>query len=82
MMWTLFVALPGIIFWGLGIPLFGMFLLFLDRKNLHKLEIKQKYGFLFNGYQKNYYYWEGVIIFRKIALIFISVFLDSFGLMS
>ncbi len=76
------VALPGLIIWGLGIPFFAMVLLFKNRKKLSKLEIKEKYGFLFNGYNIDYYYWEGIIMYRKVILIFISVFISSYGLIA
>ncbi|CDW90561.1 UNKNOWN [Stylonychia lemnae] len=79
--WSMMVSLTSIIVWGLGIPIFAMLLLFIERKNLQKLDTKQKYGFLFNGYRKEFYYWEGVIMYRKIALIFIQVFIGSFGLL-
>jgi len=43
------------------------------------LETKQKFGFLYNGYKKEYFFWEIVIMYRKILIIFISVFLYSEG---
>ena len=41
--------------------------------------MKPKYGFLYNGYRHRLYYWESVIMFRKVAMIFITVFLSSLG---
>ena len=38
-------------------------------------------GFLFRGYILRYYYWETVIMFRKIALILIQSFLVQFGVL-
>ena len=48
-------------------------------EQLGNLEVKSKYGFLFNGYQAQTYYWESVIMYRKVAMIFISVFLQAVG---
>ena len=76
------IAVPAIIVWGLGIPFFGFILLFRDRKNLDKLPVKEKFGFLYRGYSKDFYYWEIVIMYRKIALIFISVFVQQFGVLT
>ena len=70
------VALPGIILWGLGIPFFAFILLTRDKERLNKLEIREKLGFLYRGYKKQYYYWESVIMYRKIVLIFIAVFIQ------
>ena len=74
-----FFALPALIIWGVGIPLFALILLWKNYKKgiLFELESKKKYGFLILGYKKGKYYWEMKIMFRKIAIVFISVFLIS-----
>ena len=46
------------------------------------LVVKEKLGFLFRGYRKKLYYWEIVIMYRKIALIFISVFVVNIGVIA
>ncbi|CDW82066.1 UNKNOWN [Stylonychia lemnae] len=43
---------------------------------------RQKLGFLYRGYRKKYHYWEIIIMYRKILLIFISVFVSAFGVMA
>ncbi len=40
-------------------------------------EIEGIYGFLYNGYKKNRWYWEVVTTSKKIMLAFVSVFLPS-----
>ena len=39
----------------------------------------ERYGFLYKGYKMRTYYWESVVMFRKVAMIFIAVFLRSAG---
>jgi hypothetical protein len=39
-------------------------------------------GFLYRGYSTDHFYWEIVIMYRKILLIFISVFISSYGTMA
>jgi hypothetical protein len=51
-------------------------------KEFDVVEIREKYGFLFNGYKRNYYYWESVNMYRKITIIFISVFLRVAGVIT
>eukprot|EP00347_Sterkiella_histriomuscorum_P008156 403346168 len=80
--WSIGIALPSLITWGLGIPLFAFILLTRERKVLEKLETRQKYGFLFRGYRLRFYYWEVVIMYRKISLIFISAFLVKYGVIT
>jgi len=43
---------------------------------------RERLGFLFNGYKLKYYYWEIIIMYRKIAIIFISIFLRVLGTMT
>ena len=45
-----------------------------------KQEVKMRFGFLYYGYNlRKAYYWEFVIIYRKIVLIFIQVVLVQYG---
>lgn len=71
--WAFFVAIPSLVVWGLGIPFFAYLLLRREKNKLDTLETKEKYGFLFRGFKKKYYYWEIVIMYRKISLIVIAV---------
>jgi len=48
--WSYTVAMPSIIVWGLGIPFFSFVLMYRERKKLDKVETKEKFGFLYNGY--------------------------------
>ena len=70
-------ALPGMILWGISAPMLAMLLLIRDRRRLDELEVKMKYGFLYIGYRKGTFIWEFVILYRKIAIVFVSVFLAA-----
>ena len=50
------MALPSIIVWGLGIPFFAFALLSRVRNKLKNINVKERFGFLYNGYKKEYYY--------------------------
>jgi hypothetical protein len=80
--WSYSVAMPSIIVWGLGIPFFALVLMTRDRHQLDKIETKEKFGFLYNGYTQGLFFWEIVIMYRKIAMIFISVFIQPYGVIS
>ena len=77
---ALYVALPCLILWGLGIPLGVLILMRKDSTKLHTQQVRQKFGFLYNGYKAHNYFWEIVIMYRKIACIFIAVFLKRVGI--
>jgi len=73
------MVLPFFLMFVFGIPLLGLYFLFKVRKDLNEKHVFQKFGFLYKGFQRQYYCWEIWIIFRKIILIFISVFVVLAG---
>ncbi|OMJ72055.1 hypothetical protein SteCoe_29587 [Stentor coeruleus] len=73
----IWVTFFGIFVWGFGMPIFIFFQLYKYRKNLFEEEAKYKYGFLFSGYLHNRYYWEFIIFFKKILIVFLTVFMES-----
>jgi hypothetical protein len=36
-----------------------------------------RYGFLFEGYKRSYWYWESVVLIKKVILIASGVFVNS-----
>ena len=85
------VAFPGIGLWVLGIPLFAFFVLFKNRRVINLMgkkeitraenneitQLKMKYGFLFSGYRAQTFFWEIMLMYRKIFIIMASVFLST-----
>lgn len=41
------------------------------------MRLRAKYGFIYNGYNRANFFWEFVIVYKKIAVISIAVFLAS-----
>ena len=76
------MALPSIIVWGLGIPFIMLIFLIKSRGRLDIIEIREKWGFLFSGYKKDFYFWEILIMYRKVLIIFISVYVTTFGVIA
>jgi hypothetical protein len=71
------VALPGLIVWGVGIPLVALCLLVKRRRSLYLASVKAQYSFLYLGYKMSHFYWEFVILYRKLLIAFISVYLAN-----
>lgn len=69
------IALPFIALWGLGIPAAVFALMRKDKNTLDTPQTKAKFGFLYNGYKRHNYFWEIIIMYRKIFCIMIAVFL-------
>ena len=45
-----------------------------EEEKLAVYNVKMKYGFLLNGYNVKFYFWEILIFYRKISLIMVVVF--------
>jgi hypothetical protein len=74
------IAYPGFVTWGLGIPLIIWVLMSKEKDNLNTDSAKIKFGFLFNGYKRANYTWEIVIMYRKTLCLCLSVFLSGIGI--
>ncbi|GIX63872.1 GCC2 and GCC3 domain containing protein [Babesia caballi] len=68
----LLLGLGGLIFWGFGIPFFSYIVLLMNRKNLYAPDVRMKYGFLHNGYQQDYWFWEAIVFTRKSLVLVIG----------
>eukprot|EP00357_Protocruzia_adherens_P033050 CAMPEP_0115027882 /NCGR_PEP_ID=MMETSP0216-20121206/35873_1 /TAXON_ID=223996 /ORGANISM="Protocruzia adherens, Strain Boccale" /LENGTH=591 /DNA_ID=CAMNT_0002403767 /DNA_START=491 /DNA_END=2266 /DNA_ORIENTATION=- len=78
--WSVFfVAVPGLVVWSFGLPLFTFVMLSRHRDCLDDMRVKSKYGFLYNGYELRTWYWELVISGRKVLLAAISVLTYGFS---
>lgn len=70
------VVLPGVIgllAWTVGIPVLGMSILFRYRDRLHEPRILMMYGFLHKGYGKNVWFWEVVVLMRKVLVLAMAI---------
>lgn len=77
--YALFVSIPSISIWGIIAPLFGWRHLRNNQNLLSDDQFKIALGFLYDGYKLRTYFWEFVILYRKIVLIFISVFMATYS---
>ena len=89
--YILLISAPSVIFWCLGIPLFALILLLRNRKALKLLDekiitesenkiiqqAKQKYGFIFDGYRGETYFWDVILTYRKVGIIMATVYLST-----
>lgn len=50
-----------------------------EKSLLKTLALREKFGFLYNGYTNECYYWETLIMYRKITLVVIAVLISSYG---
>lgn len=77
--WALGGGLPGLLFWVVGIPLVVWHSMHSYSSQLHHREVREKYGFLYKGFKPGSYFWECILMFKKVGIAFISVFLNGSG---
>ena len=73
------VAMPAFILWGLGFPILSFFKLY-SLNNSQELKIKENkevYGFLYSGYLAQKYWWELVILGRKVLILIALIWLNQ-----
>ena len=51
-----------------------------NKDNLNNIKVKEQFGFLYNGFRDRTYFWEIYIMYRKVLVVGIQVFLVTFGL--
>lgn len=73
------VALPCGLVWGLGIPATIYSLMAKEQDGVGTEAVQIMYGFLYNGYKTDNYYWEIVIMYRKICCLCVAMLLNGFG---
>ncbi len=77
LVWVGITGIPMMLFWVLGMPIAGMFLLWWNRKHLKWTTTLSKYRILYIGLKDEYYYWEMVNTFWKIILLMLNVFIEA-----
>lgn len=75
--WTVFFWGPLFLVWVVGLPLFGIVFLILNRTKIETPSFDEKYMVLYPGMKKNRAFWEMANILRKIILLSINVFLPE-----
>lgn len=71
------VVVPSMAVYVFGLPLLSLCYLAKKRLKLESIEMKMMLCFLYKGYQRKQFYWEFVILYRKVLMIAASVFLAS-----
>ena len=76
LIFTLAVVIPSIILVCFSAPLTMLLAISKNKRKLDEVGERLKYGFLYNGYKERFYYWEFIIILRKLFIILFFVFIS------
>eukprot|EP00741_Cyanophora_paradoxa_P011970 tig00020572_g11566.t1 len=75
--WQFFLGVPASLVYGIGIPLAAFFILYRHRHRLDDPEVMHRYSFLYRGYERRCWYWEIVVIARKLTIALVVSVLDG-----
>lgn len=71
------VALVAIFVWGLVVPAFATLEVYKHRYSMASdVFVKAHWGFISDGYEARFAFWEGVVHLRRLALILIGMWPD------
>ncbi|GIL65853.1 hypothetical protein Vafri_19500, partial [Volvox africanus] len=76
---TLVVAVPWLLLWCVGVPLGSALWLRYNaaRGKLNQPQFSDRYGFLYEDYRRTRYYWESVIMARKLLVVGVMLATNS-----
>ena len=75
--YALLAALPAVLLWSMGIPALVLLLLIRYRKRLSEERILKMVGYLCASYKPHLYFWEIILMYRKVAIILLYIFVSS-----
>ncbi|CEL96669.1 unnamed protein product [Vitrella brassicaformis CCMP3155] len=62
------LSVAGVLLWTLGLPLLVVVVMWRIRHRLHEENVKKRYGFLYSGYEPQFYWWEAWAMFRRVMV--------------
>jgi hypothetical protein len=76
------IALPALLVWCAGLPVLSFWYLTKNRGAIIKgnnEKVNLIHGYVFGGFKTDFYFWEILILVRKVILISVSIFVTSYG---
>ncbi|EGR29144.1 hypothetical protein IMG5_161980, partial [Ichthyophthirius multifiliis] len=72
--YIIFICLPGLFLWLIALPAYFLRNLVLNKEKLDYATIRLQYGFLYQDYKQNSYYWEYIKSYKKLLVVIILNF--------
>ena len=78
MMWLL-IGVTLLVVYVISLPLVVLIVLAARRHRLYERRVKFRFGFLYSGFTKRFFWWEIWTMYRKALTIMLAVFLQNYG---
>jgi len=76
-LWCVFVSLPMLAIWVIGMPLVAFLIMYRNRHSLEDMKIKKYFLVLYQGLKTDKFYWEFANTMRKVAIMMINILMFS-----
>lgn len=73
------LGLPGMALYAVGIPAIAALAIYWKRDQLNDPVTRATLGFLYAGYREESWFWESVVMLRKVSIATVAVFLEPQG---
>ncbi|KAL4445549.1 hypothetical protein ABPG74_004623 [Tetrahymena malaccensis] len=79
-LFTLSLTIPAIIIWILIVPLIFFYRIYVASKNkkLDRFQTIQRYGYLYQEYRQNKFYWEFIKMYERVFITLSLVYFNNF----
>jgi len=77
--WMYSLGVPGWILFIIGIPALLVKVLYQNRHTIGMYETRRLLGVLYNGYRIDFFYWETIIMFKKLMVVGIIYLFQFLG---
>jgi len=74
------VGMFQLLVYVLGLPVIGLYFMYRNRDDLTRHVVTTRYGLFLGGYRTERYYWEVMLVMRKVTVIALSVFGTTVGI--
>jgi len=74
--WIYKLAIPSLVIWLILVPCLALGILIKHRRQATSKQVLARFGFLYFGYRKERFYWEFVVLTRKLLLLVSLIALD------
>ena len=77
--WIMLAGVPTLIIWVIGMPILAFIALYKNRNDLECPMMKRYLLLLYQGLRPRVFYWEIVNTLRKLILVSINIFLNTYS---
>ncbi|CAK55869.1 unnamed protein product (macronuclear) [Paramecium tetraurelia] len=76
--WLISFVIPSLFILGLFIPFLFWFVVYYNRKQLNSMKVRKMWGYLYNEYKLETYYWETLKILQKEIIILVLLYYSDY----